>query len=131
MFESMYWLRCVWVIVLLIVDGKHSTFAYSFFSSQHPMLLSRTLLSRQSTKIWETLRTELLKILLIAAHLKRTDVDLWVKVATLAVDQQNLRIAVQCLNKGLVSCVCCIYCRVLNFEYVHSFCIICSCYIGS
>ena len=61
---------------------------------------------------------KLLKILLIAAHLKRTDVDLWVKVATLAVDQQNLRIAVQCLNKGLVSCVCCIYCRVLNFEYV-------------
>ena len=61
---------------------------------------------------------KLLKILLIAAHLKRTDVDLWVKVATLAVYQQNLRIAVQCLNKGLVSCVCCIYCRVLNFEYV-------------
>ena len=43
---------------------------------------------------------KLLQIVMIAAHLKRTDIDLWTKSANLAIEQQKFPMAAQCLSKG-------------------------------
>ena len=43
---------------------------------------------------------KLLQIVMIVAHLKRTDIDLWAKSADLAIKQRNFPIAAQCLSKG-------------------------------
>ena len=44
---------------------------------------------------------KLLQILAIAANLKRSDGELWVKTATLAVERENLSLAVECFSKGV------------------------------
>ena len=49
---------------------------------------------------------KLLQMLMIVAHLKRKDVDLWTKSANLAIEQQNFPIAVQCLSKGIELSLC-------------------------
>ena len=53
--------------------------------------------------VYEELEDEvkLFQILLIAAHLKRTDQDLWLKCASLAKKQRKLPMAVKCLSKGI------------------------------
>ena len=43
---------------------------------------------------------KLLQIVMIAAHLKRIDIDLWTKSANLAIEQQKFPMAAQCLSKG-------------------------------
>ncbi len=43
---------------------------------------------------------KLLQILLIAAHLKRSDVTLWAKTADLAVEHGQLSLALQCFSKA-------------------------------
>lgn len=51
---------------------------------------------------------KLLQIVMIVAHLKRVDVDLWTKSASLAIEQQKFPMAAQCLSKGntAMSCHC-------------------------
>lgn len=44
---------------------------------------------------------KLLQILAIAANLKRSDGELWVKTATLAVERENLSLAVECFSKAI------------------------------
>ena len=51
---------------------------------------------------------KLLQIVMIVAHLKRVDINLWTKSATLAIEQQKFPLAAQCLSKGTcnTSCLC-------------------------
>ena len=44
---------------------------------------------------------ELLKVLLIASSLKRSDVDLWVKCAFLAKKMGNVFLTKRCISKGM------------------------------
>ena len=45
-------------------------------------------------------KVKLFQILLIAAHLKRTDPDLWRKCASMAKEQENLKLTIKCLSQG-------------------------------
>ena len=54
---------------------------------------------------------KLLQIVMIVAHLKRVDIDLWTKSASLAIEQQKFPMAAQCLSKGntamsYATCIC-------------------------
>lgn len=51
---------------------------------------------------------KLLGILMIASHLKRSDSDMWVKTAKLAIRLNDLKIAIHCISKGVHACVCCV-----------------------
>lgn len=52
-------------------------------------------------------RVKLFQILLIAAHLKRTDQDLWLKCAAMAKKQSNLPMAMKYLSKGITNRALC------------------------
>lgn len=61
--------------------------------------------------IYEELKDEmkLFQILLIAAHLKRTDKELWLQSAALAKKLKNFRVASQCISKGELSHILLLY----------------------